>query len=118
MRCDADISPTITLHLDVPTFQLMQTALSFYVERGNVPPGSPAREMMWKFAGILAGINKPKTETPPALPGPSSAPPAAPALPPPQPVGNPTPPLAETVSMATVEAPEEEWDIEEEESGS
>jgi hypothetical protein len=114
MRCDADITPTITLHLDVPTFQLMLTAISFYVERGSLPPGSSARELMWKFSGILSGINKPKTEepTPAAIPAPAT--PVALLSPPPSPVGNPTPPLAETITMGTVEAPEEDWDLGEE----
>jgi len=118
MKCDIDQEYVLTLHIDVPTFSVLQTALSFYVERSSLPAGHPAREMMWKFAGMISNLQKNRIAE-----GKISQPPqetllAASALRPPTPVGSPTPPLAEVVSLTTVEAPDEEnWENEEEEIG-
>jgi len=110
MRCDIDTGITLNLNVDIPTFSVLQTALTFYVERAALPAGHPAREMMWKFAAMLSNLQKSgKVDS-----GPLGTPSAAPALTAPAPGGIPTPPLAETVTIASVEAPEEDWNVEEE----
>lgn len=114
MRCDIDHEQILTLHVDVPTFCILQTAISFYVERSSLPAGHPAREMMWKFAGLLSNLQKNKIADAKTIQSPPETSLDAPALCPPTPVGSPTPPLAEVVSLTTVEAPEgETWDNEE-----
>jgi hypothetical protein len=94
MKCDINTALSINLSLDVATFAVLQRALAFYAERAPQQAGDPAKELMWKFAGILKNLQRNG--------GIPEEPKPVPPLPPPTPLG-------ETVSLGAVDAPDE-WD--------
>lgn len=101
MQCDINNGVTVTLTLDIAAFAALQQALVYYVDKGDVPPGSPARDLMWKLTTHLKSLSAP----PPSLLKPEETLPAT----------LPENPVNENLTLIpddTPPVPEYEWDEE------
>lgn len=102
MHCEITPRTVITLELDMPAFAALQAALTYYVERAMVDPGSHVKALMWQLTHAQIKMAK---DAPTKVVETDTKPPQQ-TLPPPN-------PLDEIVSIATDEVPafpEAEWD--------